>query len=461
MTRSTFRAHVCDPRVIMTAIALGFALLAQAGLATDAAGAGHVHGKPAATGKPATGKPGTGEPSARAPGAAYAAMAPFSCAGEALSCATAATPAWAGDDSLWLAWVAGGAISIARSTDDGRTFEPPTVIARHGSHVDIGPDARPQIVVDREGRILVFYSVFRDEQWNGQVLVARSTDGGRSFSTPAPVTPDAASQRFPAALLAADGSVFVAWIDKRLVADAARQGRTVQGASVAFARSHDGGASFPEAGIAHAQSCECCRIGLALQASGQPAIAFRDVFEQKTRDHALVLFDDGTTPGPPRRIAVDGWVTDACPHQGPALAIQRDGTIHATWYTQGRLRRGSFYARSIDAGKTFSNPMPVAGSPTRAVRPFVIASGTAGTTGTSGTAGDLLWMAWKTFDGQRTTAYTRWSRDGGAGWSEPRPIASTAGYSDHPILVSRRGSTWLSWLAHDEGYRLIPLEAER
>ena len=460
MTWSTFGARVCDLRAILAAVALGFALLPQQGLAADAGDAGHVHGKPG-TGTPAVGKPAAARLNAGGSGAAYAAMAPFACAGEALSCATAATPAWAEDGSLWLAWVAGGAISIARSTDDGRTLGPPTVIARHGSHVDIGPDARPQIVIDREARILVFYSVFRDEQWNGQVLVARSTDGGRSFSTPAPVTPDAASQRFPAALLAADGSVFVAWIDKRLVAAAARQGHKVQGASVAYARSRDGGASFPEAGIAHAESCECCRIGVALQASGQPAIAFRDVFEQKTRDHALVLFDDSTAPGPPRRIAMDEWVTDACPHHGPALAIQRDGIVHATWYTQGRLRRGSFYARSTDAGKTFSSPMPVAGIPTRAVRPFVVASGTNGTNGADGTTGELLWMVWKTFNGQRTTAYARWSRDDGANWSEPKPIADATGYSDHPILVSHRGSTWLSWLAHDEGYRLIPLEATR
>ena len=45
----------------------------------------------------------------------------------------------------------------------------------------------------------------------------------------------------------------------------------------------------------------------------------------------------------------------------------------------------------------------------------------------------------------------------GANWSAPRVAARTKGASDHPLLVARREDAFLSWLATDEGYRLIAL----
>lgn len=406
------------------------ACLAFAGSARAAGD--HAHGAPAAAG--------------RAPGAAYAAMSPFACSDAALACATAATPAWAADGGLWLAWVAGGTVSVARSDDGGRSFGPPRVIGRHGSYADIGPDARPQVVVDREGRILVFYAIFKDEHWNAQVLVSRSVDGGRSFSEPRPVTADGASQRFPSVALDEDGSVFVAWIDKRLVAAAARQGRKLQGASIAYAWSNDGGASFTEARIAHAESCECCRIGATFAAPGRPAVVFRDVFEQRVRDHAMLVWASRDAPGPLHRVAVDDWATDACPHHGPALAIDAGKTVHAAWFTQGRVRSGTFYARATEGGRAFSPPMRVGGDGARAMRPHLLATRT------------RVWLAWKAFDGKRTTVFVQHSADGGQSWSDAQAVLSTAAYSDHPLLVARDGQAHLSWLTHDDGYRMVPLE---
>ena len=132
-----------------------------------------------------------------------------------LRCASKVTPAFASDGTLWLAWMAGGRISVASSKDQGRSFSTPVQVTKEKLNLDWGPDARPQIVVENNGGIALAFSIFRDKAFNGQVLATRSIDGGQSFAELQPITANNESQRFAALGLDADGSVFAAWLDKR------------------------------------------------------------------------------------------------------------------------------------------------------------------------------------------------------------------------------------------------------
>ena len=377
---------------------------------------------------------------------------PAGCVDAALACATSATPAWGPDGSLWLAWVAGGAVSVARSSDLGRTFSSPVVVGRHGASLDTGSDARAQMVVDAQGRVTVAWAYFKDSQWNAQVMTATSAAGGGRFSAPRPLSADPASQRFPVLGTDSRGAIFAAWIDKRLVAAATRRGERRHGGSIAYAWAPAAGEPFQAARLAAQYSCECCRIGVALAAGPAgadelPVLLFRGIFDGRVRDHALVAFETRDMPGPVRRVADDEWVTDSCPHHGPSLTVDAQGAVHAAWFTQGAKRSGVFYARSTDGGRGFTVPMPVGTDPKRASRPALLA------------AGSTLWLAWKDFDGQLTSVDVMASTDGGQTWSVPRRLAQTMGYSDHPLLVAREGRVHLSWLARAEGYRLLPVDA--
>ena len=181
----------------------------------------------------------------------------------------------------------------------------------------------------------------------------------------------------------------------------------------------------------------------------QPVVLFRAIFERNVRDHALLTFAGRDSPGPLRRVADDHWAIDACPHHGPALAIGDDGVYHAAWFTDGQARSGVFYASSRDAGKTFSTPMRVGSATRRVSRPYLLA------------AGSRVWLAWKEFDGERTTVQVQTSDDSGASWSPTRQVAQTDGYSDHPLLTARADHVYLSWQTQAEGYRLLALEAQR
>jgi hypothetical protein len=370
------------------------------------------------------------------------------CEETVLRCASKVTPAFGPDGKLWLAWMAGGQISVASSNDAGRSFSTPVSVTKERLNLDWGPDARPKIVVDRNGGIALAFSVFRDKAFNGQVLTTRSADGGQSFAPLRPITLSNESQRFEALGLDADGSVFAAWLDKRNRVPAQQSGQKYDGAGLYFASSKDGGATYSEARLAADNTCECCRLGLAFAQPGRPVVVFRNIFEGGVRDHAIVTFSDSATPGEVRRVSKDDWQIAACPHHGPSLAVSAAGTYHVTWYTNGRVRKGLFYARSRDGGKTFSKPIPIGQPDRNPSRPYVIAG-----------QGEAA-MVWKEFDGANTTVNLMTSHDDGENWSKPKVISATSEASDHPLLVADGRRTFLSWMTKADGYRFQPIEDE-
>jgi len=365
-----------------------------------------------------------------------------------LRCASKVTPAFDQDGTLWLAWMAGGQVSVASSKDGGRRLSSPVQITQGAPNLDWGPDARPKIVVDRKGGIAVAFSTFRDKAFNGEVFYSRSADAGKTFAQPRPITDNTESQRFEALGFNAEGTLFAAWLDKRNRVPVQQAGKKYDGAALFFASSKDGGASYSQAEMAVDNTCECCRLGLAFDPSGHPVAVFRNIFEGGVRDHAIMTFNDQGAPGEVHRVSEDDWQISACPHHGPSLSIAPDGTYHVVWYTNGKVRKGLFYAQSRDGGKTFSEPMPI-GQPSKSPsRPYVI----------SGPHGAMI--AWKEFDGEKTSVNLIASADMGRTWSQPRGIATTSDSSDHPLLISDGQQTYLSWMTKADGYHLQAIEGE-
>lgn len=363
-----------------------------------------------------------------------------------LRCASKVTPAFGADGTLWLTWMAGGKVSVAHSKDLGHIFSPPVAVSNEQLNLDWGPDARPKIVVGPDGRVTVAFSTFRDKAFNGQVFTARSIDGGQSFTPLRPITTNNESQRFEALALDSDGTVIAAWLDKRNRVPAQQAGKKYDGAALFVASSGDGGATYSEARMVQDNTCECCRLALALAGPGRPVVMFRNIFAGGIRDHAVVTLGAPAAHDEIFRVSEDDWQIDACPHHGPSLSISATATYHATWYTNGKNRKGLFYAHSRDGGRSFSKPLSI-GQPGRSPsRPYVIA-------GPQGTA-----IVWKEFDGEKTTVNLMTSRDDGDSWSPPKAIASTLDTSDHPLLVTDGRRTFLSWMTKADGYRFQPIE---
>jgi hypothetical protein len=364
------------------------------------------------------------------------------CQGAGLECANAATPFFTSDGKLLLSWTANGVVSVAESVDLGKSFSPPVKIAEHGKSLDAGADARPQIVADKQGNVFLAYSFFKDSGWNAQINIARSEDGGNTFTAPASLVNDSSSQRFPSVLIKPDGNIFISWIDKRLVAAAKQGGEKRLGGSIAYSFSQDGGKTFQAERFANESSCECCRIAASLEPKGNPVVAYRAIFPGGIRDQASqVISSKGAEPV--RKVDDDDWKTDACPHHGPSIAVSESGKFHVAWYTQGSKRFGVFYANSSNQGLAYSKPSRIGAEGSNVARPYLYASG------------QQVWLVWKEFDGVKSSIYLKESGDDGKSWTAPKILTSTAGYSDHPLLLSRGNEVFLSWLTRDDGYQLM------
>jgi hypothetical protein len=367
------------------------------------------------------------------------------CQTQELICANAATPSFLKDGTLLLTWSAGGAVRVAKSHDLGKTFEPSVLIAEHQKFLDTGGDARPQIVSGDDGHVMIAYGYFKDLHWNAKVSYAVSSDQGEHFSAPHDLIAHGESERFPVLGLQSPGVVAIAWIDKRVVAQKKNAGQAALGGSIAYTQTKNWGETFEKEIIVSPQSCECCRIGMAVSGQGETVLAYRAIFAGSVRDHAVQTIKGALQPGAMARVSRDHWQTDVCPHQGPSLALTDDGQLHVTWFTLGTNRRGLFYARSDHQGKIFSEPMGIGREQFNPSRASIASQGA------------TLWLVWKEFDGEKSRLRGMRSNDQGETWSSGQELMTTRGYSDHPILVLGRGQLHVSWLTRDEGYRLMPL----
>lgn len=345
---------------------------------------------------------------------------------------------------LWQVSVQDGFVIARRSNDLGRRFTYTVPVNSTPERIAADGENRPKIAFAPDDTIYVSYTQHLPEPFAGHVRLARSIDGGRTFSEPVTVNTDSAAigHRFDALRIDGRGSVHLLWLDKRDQSAARARGETYAGAALYHAVTKGGttGGRIERRLVNH--SCECCRIALDLDTDGTPVVLWRHVFGRNTRDPALMRLDD---PSKPRRVAHDGWEIDACPHHGPSLAIDTGGAYHAAWYTGANGRAGLYYARSADRGENWSGPLAFGNPRAQAAHPFLLATPR------------RLYLAWKEFDGQATVVIAMHSTDRGATWSAPQTVARSASASDHPLLIANGEQAYLSWNTTANGYRLIAL----
>ncbi len=367
------------------------------------------------------------------------------CADIKPDCALTVSPAIDKKGRLFVAFTVGKSVYVAASNDDGKHFTPPVTIASIGEGtIDSHGDARPKIVALNDGGLIASYTTRPEKQMIGTIFTARSTDGGKRFSAPQAMLNEG-GQRFEAFAVSPKGRIYAGWLDKTHALKAKAEGREFAGSGVAFATSDDGGATFRGKTILMDHACECCKMSAAIDHDGLAVFAWRQVFDDGARDHyAARLSADGATLSG-GRVSDDNWVINACPHQGPSIAIDRAGVWHLAWFTKGKTRQGLFYARSRDDGKSFSAPEKIGDDAHAPAFAALLATK------------DRLYRVWKEFDGETTTVPMQMSRDGGKSWSAPQIVARAADAADSPQLVGDGRRAFLSWVSHREGYRLVPL----
>lgn len=344
------------------------------------------------------------------------------------------------DNRLWRVVSEKWHIYVDYSTDLGTTFSAPVRINRKSQRIKASSENRPGIAVDRTGRISVIYSA--EGAQPSALFYSTSTDNGRSFSTPKPLSDKASEANSFRGRLVLNSSdqVYIFWLDERNRTDWKQPGNTVYYTTIDGQNSLD----FINRKLSDTV-CECCRIAAAFDIEGQPVLFARFIYPGGIRDHGLSRARaDGKEPTS-WRVTFDEWKIKGCPESGPAISISDDGRYHIAWFTRGSTRQGLFYAYSSDQGKIFSAPLPF-GMPNKLPgHPDILARG------------KHVTLTWTEYDGTKTQLLVMQSTDGGQTWSQAKSIAESSSGTDFPFLLSSAQGIFVSWNSENEGYRLIPL----
>lgn len=364
-----------------------------------------------------------------------------------LICAKAPSAVFDEQGKLWLAWVFGEHVYVNYSADKGKTYSSPVAVNRVAENIYAMGENRPKIVIANKGHVYISWTQKLAKRFSGHIRFSRSVDGGKHFSDPIIVNDHQVitSHRFDAMAVNDLGDIYLAWLDKRDLLAAKKAGQPYNGAAVYYAVSTDGGITFQTNEKIIDNSCQCCRVVMAIDNDQLPVVLWRHIFGDNIRDHALVKFDSRMKVGEIVRVSHDQWQIDACPHHGPDISIAKDGAYHLVWFNNAPERHGLFYANTSDQGKNISTPISFGNYKAQAAHPQVLSQGRD------------VFVAWKEFDGKQATLLTMKSSDSGKTWSKPHVLEKTTNNSDHPLLINDGKKVYAVWHRRGQDYQLFPL----
>jgi hypothetical protein len=302
----------------------------------------------------------------------------------------------------------------------------------------------PAVAINDNGEIAVAWV----EQASKDVFFQRySRDGIRQTGQPLNVSRSPATFSWlPRVVIAPDApqKVFILW-QEIIFAGASH------GGDILFARSNDGGATFSEPinisnsvggdgkGRINRDIWHNGSLDLATGVDGSPYATWTEYDGQLWFSRST---DGGASFSRPRRVGARADVRGAKPARGPSLAVGADRTVYLAWTTGEDNAADIHVAKSTDGGMTFDAPRIVAPSkgysdaPKLAVDPdgvvhLVYAESAGGP-----------------FD-RYHIRYTR-STDGARTFEAPRDISkplpkSVAGAAFPSLAVDARGNLYVMW----------------
>ena len=362
-------------------------------------------------------------------------------------------------------------VFLAVSRDGGTTFGPPVQVNVIAGEARLGGELPPRVtLISRPGASLPEIAVL----WTAraaatEIKVARSRDGGKTFS--APVTLQAAGapgdRGWPAVTFDHQGIVHAVWLDHREMAAKRTAGASHAGHKAGA--EHDGAAMAQKSGLFYAAFsarpqerlltngvCYCCKTALAAGPGGTLFAAWRHVYPGNLRDMAFTMSrDGGRSFSPPARVSEDGWAINGCPDDGPAMAVDARGTAHLVWPTvlDGAAPGGAIFYTSTRDGRRFTQRIriPTLGGP-KPSHPQIVLD-----------RRGRLFVAWdESLNGRRTAAVRelRFNQIGAPSFGDAVPLSTDAA-ALYPVLAATDKGLLAVWTVSGDPSRvearLVPM----
>ena len=219
----------------------------------------------------------------------------------------------------------GNTIYFSGSRDRGKTFSEPVKVAEPGV-ISLGMHRGPRIAITPSAIVISAVAGEKGKGADGDLLVWRSTDDGKTWSAGKPINdvPSAAREGLHAMASGADGLLYAAWLDLR------GKGTRLYGSA-----STDGGASWSKNALIYESPegtiCQCCHPSIAIDGRGTIHAMWRNALGGSRDLYVASSNDGGKTFGPASKLGGGTWQLKACPMDGGGLAITAPGKVMSVW----------------------------------------------------------------------------------------------------------------------------------
>ncbi|WP_447973583.1 sialidase family protein [Nitrospira sp. Kam-Ns4a] len=236
-------------------------------------------------------------------------------------------------------------LHLSWSQDGGRTFAPPITV---NDDAVVTNHSFDHLAVALDGTVHLAWIDAREGKKEPATFATRSTDQGRSVAKNVKVDEDTCVCCRTAVATAPDGTVYVAW--RKVFEGHVRE--------TVVARSTDGGRTFSESVIVgHDRwafpACPHRPASIGVDGQGRLYVVWYTEGPDETPAIYLAVSDDGgRTFSPKRQLnSSKGTFPDH-----PQMAVDRKGRLVVVWEEQSPVRREVVLSYSLDRGQTFSPP---------------------------------------------------------------------------------------------------------
>ncbi len=267
----------------------------------------------------------------------------------AASGATAPVLARAPDGTVWLAWIeptpAGRALRCASfDATTGQWTEARTI----APNVLRPTDEAPALTVGPAGKLTALWSAAPAPRTTPSLYVATSTDSGRTWTAPTPLTAESETTSHPALTTLADGRVLAAWLDRR--------GRTHGDRGPRLYARILGITPALDVLIEPLVS-EAAAPALDAFPDGSAILTYRGRSDGEIRDIHIVRYHQDRWEND-HVLNHDEWHVSRGPTESPQLAIA-GGRVASAWFTAADSNPRVQISTSPDAGARFLMPLSV------------------------------------------------------------------------------------------------------
>jgi len=236
-------------------------------------------------------------------------------------------------------------LRLSRSTDGGKTFLPSILVNDDEQVIGHGFDS---IHVAADGVVHMAWIDGREGKQESGTFVTRSTDHGRTVAKNLKVDENTCVCCRTSLTTGPDGTLYVAW--RKILPDDLRE--------TVVARSTDGGSTFSSPVIVGQDrwvfpGCPHRPASIGTDRLGRLYVVWYTEGVDETPAVFLAYSDDrGDTFSPKQKLNVSkGTFPDH-----PQMAVDPEGRIIIVWEEQSPVRREVVMSVSLDRGQTFSTP---------------------------------------------------------------------------------------------------------